>query len=207
METTNYPARVDIDYPEHELSRLTTFFRIVMVIPVAIILGLVTGWTNRTADADVHIIDISVGLWLATALMLLFRQRYPRWWFDWQLALTRFSVRVESYAMLMRDEYPAVEDEQAVHVELDYPDAENDLNRWLPLVKWVLLLPHYLVLAFVSVACLVCVILAWFAVLFTGRYPRGLFDFNLGVLRWWTRVAAYGFLLITDEYPPFSLRP
>jgi len=137
-------------------------------------------------------------------LMLLFRQKYPRWWFDWNLALTRFSTRVAVYLALLRDEYPSADDEQAVHIQIPYPDAKQELNRWLPLVKWFLAIPHYVVLWFLSIAAFLCVIIAWFAILFTGRYPRSLFDFVVGVFRWWLRVAAYAFLLTTDRYPPFG---
>jgi hypothetical protein len=137
--------------------------------------------------------------------MLVFRQKYPRWWFDWNLAVVRFSTRVSAYMALLSDEYPSTDEEQAVHIEIPYPDAAHGLNRWLPLVKWFLAIPHYFVLAFVCVAAVVAVILAWFAILFTGRYPRSLFDFVVGSLRWWLRVGAYAFLLTTDRYPPFSL--
>ena len=138
--------------------------------------------------------------------MILFRQKYPRWWFDWNLELTRFTTRVIVYLALMRDEYPSTDEQQAVHLELDYPDAARDLKRWMPLVKWFLAIPHYIVLAVLGVAAFICVVIAWFAIIFTGRYPRGLFDFVLGVNRWSLRVSAYMWLLITDKYPPFSLK-
>jgi hypothetical protein len=144
-------------------------------------------------------------VFLATVLMLVFRQKYPRWWFDWNLALTRFSTRVSAYFALLGDEYPSTDEEQAVHIEIPYPRTTQDLNRWLPLVKWFLAIPHYIVLCFVGIAACVCVIIAWFAILFTGRYPRSLFDFVVGVFRWWLRVAAYAFLLTTDRYPPFTV--
>ena len=136
--------------------------------------------------------------------MILFRRKYPRWWFDWNLELTRFSNRVSAYFMLLRDEYPSTDEEQAVHIEIEYPDAERDLNRWLPLVKWLLAIPHYIVLAFLGVAVLVVTVIAWFAIVFTGRYPRGMFNFVVGWSRWALRVSAYAFLLVTDRYPPFS---
>ena len=141
---------------------------------------------------------------IPTVLMLLFRRKYPRWWFDWNRELYRFGARVGSYVLLLRDEYPSTDEEQAVHLEIDYPDA-TQLNRWLPLVKWLLAIPHYIVLALLSVASFLAVIVAWFAILLTGRYPTSLFDYNVGVARWWLRVSAYAFLLVTDRYPPFSL--
>ncbi len=202
--TQPYAASLDIDYPDRELSRLTSFFRIILVIPVGIILSLLSGVVGSHAEGNT---DISAGggLFLATLLMILFRQIYPRWWFDWQLALVQFSTRVEAYLCLMTDEYPALEKEQSVRVDLTYPDAKNDLNRWLPLVKWLLVLPHFIVLLVLSLICILSVIAAWFAILFTGRYPRGLFDYNVGVFRCWFRVIAYSWLLTTDQYPPFSL--
>ncbi len=198
-----FPATLEIDYPDRELDRLATFFRPFTVIPIAIILALVTRATVR-ADSANYVIGSGGIVFLATVLMLLFRQKYPRWWFDWNLALTRFGTRVAAYLALLRDEYPSTDDEQAVHLDVAYPDATRDLNRWLPLVKWFLAIPHYIVLWFLSVAACVCIIIGWFAILFTGRYPRSLFDFIVGVFRWWLRVAAYAFLLTTDRYPPFS---
>ena len=211
---SRYPARLTIEYPEHQ-NRLTTLLRVFMVIPIAIVLILVSGGggssttvptngpsgTMRTTGAG-----IGASLTLATALMIIFRRRYPRWWFDFELALARFSARVAAYGLLLRDEYPSTEDEQAVHLELDYPDASRDLNRWLPLVKWLLAIPHYVVLVLLGVQAVLAVLVAWVAILVTGRYPRPLFDFVVGTIRWVLRVQAYAFLLITDRYPPFSLR-
>ncbi|MBI2982910.1 MAG: DUF4389 domain-containing protein [Chloroflexi bacterium] len=208
-----YPARLRIDYPER-LDRLTTLLRIVWAIPILIILSLVTAsgdptWTINEQGQRVRDAGGSIGLSIgfATALMIVFRQRYPRWWFDFQLALARFSFRVYSYLALLRDEYPSTEDEQAVHLDLDYPDARQ-LNRWLPMFKWLLAIPHYIVLVVLAVLfvfAFVAIGAAWFAILFTGSYPRGLFDFVVGVGRWGLRVAAYAFLLVTDRYPPFNL--
>ena len=139
--------------------------------------------------------------------MILFRQKYPRWWFDWNLELLRFGARVGAFLALMNDRYPATDDQQSVHLVYPYPDVPRELNRWLPLVKWLLALPHCLVLAFLWIGALVAVVVAWFAILFTGRYPRPLFDFVEGVLRWHHRVLVYAFVLATDAYPPFRLQP
>ena len=206
METAHsgFPATLEVDYPDRELDRLTSVFRLFTVVPIAIILGLLTA-TAVHSDSTNHLAGSGGTMFLATVLMLLFRQKYPRWWFDWNLALTKFSTRVAVYMALLRDEYPSTDDEQAVHIDIPYPDATRDLNRWLPLVKWFLAIPHYIVLFVLSIAAFFCVIVAWFAILFTGRYPRSLFDFVVGVFRWWLRVAAYAFLLTTDRYPPFSL--
>ena len=202
--SAEFPATLEIDYPDRELNRLTTFFRVLTVIPIGIILVLVTGPTLH-ASSTKHVFASGGILFGPTVLMLLFRQKYPRWWFDWNMALTRFSTRVSAYLALLRDEYPSTDDEQAVHIELPYPDATRELNRWLPLIKWLLAIPHYIVLCFLGIAVVFCVIIAWFSILFTGRYPHALFDFVVGVFRWGLRVAAYAFLLTTDRYPPFSL--
>jgi hypothetical protein len=194
-----YPVSLSVDYPDRPLDRLTTLLRIFTVIPIGVILGLLSGGGSGQAAA-------AGGLLTApTLLMLVFRQKYPRWWFDWNVAFTSFSYRVTAYFLLLRDEYPSTDEEQAVHLVLPYPDARLELNRWLPLVKWLLAIPHYIVLAVLGLAVFVCVIFAWFSILFTARYPVALFDFVVGVLRWSLRVTAYAFILNTDIYPPFRL--
>jgi Domain of unknown function (DUF4389) len=185
-----YPATLSVAYPDRDLDRVSSAFRIITVIPIAIVLS---------AIAHVGI------LFLPVLLMLVFRRKYPRWWYDWNLELTRFATRVVAYLFLMDDRYPATDAEQAVRVEFPYPDAERDVSQFMPLVKWLLVIPHLIVLAFLYLGVLFAVIFAWFAILFTGRYPRGLFDYVEGVLRWHLRVAAYAFILVTDEYPPFRL--
>jgi hypothetical protein len=205
----DYSAKVTIDYPDRLLNRLTSFFRIFTVIPIAIVLGLLssngTSWGQHTHNWAAGAAGGVGILFMSTLLMILFRQKYPKWWFDWNLAFTRFGARVGTYLLLMTDVYPSTDEEQSVHLEINYPDVKRDLNRWIPLVKWFLAIPHYFVLFFIGIAAFICVIVAWFAILFTGRYPRGIFDFVLGVYRWGLRVSAYGFLLVTDKYPPFSL--
>ena len=201
---TDYPAALEIDYPESDRDWFTTLLRPILVVPIAIILALVSG-PGVHAKAETWSGAAGGLLFFATALMLVFRQKYPGWWFDWNVALMAFSLRVMAYLALLRDEYPSTEDEQAVHLSIGYPDAQVDLNRWLPLVKWFLAIPHFVVLCVLSVAAVVCVILAWIAILVGGRYPRSLFDFVVGVMRWWVRVAAYAVLLTTDRYPPFRL--
>jgi hypothetical protein len=207
---TQYPARLNVDYPEG-LDRLTTAFRLIWIIPIAIILSLLTATGNETVITETGKQvtttggGISGGLWLATVLMIVFRMRYPRWWFDFARELTRFGARVTAYLGLLTDQYPSTTEEQSVHLEIDYPDVERDLNRWLPLVKWLLAIPHFLVLIVLWIGVVVAVVIAWFAILFTGRYPRSLFDYVVGVGRWSLRVSAYAFLLVTDRYPPFSL--
>ena len=209
IQPAGYAARLEIDYPG-ELDRLTTFFRLIWIIPIGIILALLLAGGGGTATEAGETGGASgggivAGLAIATALMIVFRQRYPRWWFDFARELVRFEARVGAYFVLLTDQYPSTVEEQSVHLEIDYPDAERDLNRWLPMVKWLLAIPHYIVLGLLAIIALFAVVIAWFAILFTGRYPRGLFDFVVGVGRWGLRVQAYAFLLVTDQYPPFSL--
>jgi Domain of unknown function (DUF4389) len=202
----DYPVRFSVDYPDRPLNRLTTGFRFITVIPIAI---LVAALEHVNVQVGRHWFDVTTAgglIVLATVLMLLFRQKYPRWWFDWNLEFSRFTSRVTVYWLLMDDRYPSTDDHQSVH--LDFPEVSGpELNRWLPLVKWFLAIPHYIVLVFLGLAAFFVVVFAWFAILFTGRYPRGAFEFVEGVLRWGNRVGGYAFVLVTDKYPPFSLSP
>ena len=184
-----YPVNLSIDYSETS-DKSTAFIRLILVIPVLIVLGMLS----------------SIGALLFPVLLLiLFKQKYPKWWFDWNVALTNFSLRVIAYGLLMRDEYPSSDEDQAVHVDIPYPDVEKDLDKWKPLYKWFLAIPHIIILCFLEIGVVLCSVFVWFAILFTGRYPKGVFDFVEGVLRWFLRVAAYAILLTTDEYPPFRL--
>jgi hypothetical protein len=210
MNGASYPVSFSVDYPDRDLNRMTSFFRIFTVIPIGIVLGAVNGGTwswsyhNGASGAAAGAGGL---LFFGPLLMILFRQKYPRWWFDWNLELQRFINRVYIYLALMDDTYPSTDDHQSVHLDYSYPDAARDLNRWLPLVKWLLAIPHFIVLIFLHIAAVVIVIVAWFAILFTGRYPRGMFDFVEGVARWTNRVVGYAVTLVTDRYPPFSFAP
>jgi hypothetical protein len=205
---TTYPATLSIDYPE-KLSRLTTFFRLIVAIPILIIFGLLSAnGAAAQGNANNSSFNPSIGaglVFVPLILMILFRRKYPKWWFDWNLAFTRFSTRIAAYLLLLRDEYPSTDDEQAVHLELAYPDAATELNRWLPLVKWLLAFPHYIILIALVIGLWVVTIISWFAIMITGRYPKGFFNYVVGVMRWELRVSAYAFLLTTDRYPSFSL--
>jgi hypothetical protein len=208
MVNPGYPVQFSVDYPNRALDRLTTAFRLITVIPIAIVVGAVAGamWQVDSHHGTETIVAGAGGLlFLGPLLMILFRQKYPRWWFDWNRELLRFSNRLSVYLALMDDRYPSTDEEQSVHLDFPYPDVPRDLNRWLPLVKWFLAIPHYFVLFFLGIAAFVSVVVAWFAILFTGRYPRPLFDFVEGVIRWSNRVNAYALILVTDEYPPFRL--
>src|SRR6266852_1695666 len=205
-----YPVRFSVEYPDRELNRLTTAFRLIVAIPILILAGSIGGHEGSYAGSQ-HGWGVAGGtgglLFLAPLLMILFRQKYPRWWFDWNLELLRFTNRVTVYVALMDDHYPSTDEEQSVHLDFPYPDVPRELNRWLPLVKWFLAIPHYVVLFFLDIGAFVVVIITWFVILFTGRYPRALFDFVEGVIRWHNRVIGYAFLLVTDQYPPFRLSP
>jgi hypothetical protein len=205
----DHPVRFSVDYPDRPLNRLSTAFRIFTVIPIGIVLGTIGGYSSSYESGSGDAQTIALGgaglLFLPPLLMILFREKYPRWWYDWNLELLRFTNRVGTYFALMSDRYPSTDDHQWVRLDFPYPDAQRDLNRWLPLVKWLLAIPHYIVLFFLYIATLVVVIVAWFAILFTGRYPRGIFDFVEGVVRWHNRVVGYALILVTDRYPPFSL--
>jgi hypothetical protein len=209
MQQVTYPVRFSVDYPDRDLNRVSTGFRIFAVLPIAIVLGAVSGATWQSPGSETITVAWGAGglLFVGPLLMILFRQKYPRWWFDWNLELQRFTNRVAAYLALMDDRYPSTTDHQSVHLDYTYPDAARDLNRWLPLVKWFLAIPHYIVLVFLSIAAAITVIVAWFAILFTGRYPRTIFGFVEGVIRWQNRVAAYALTLVTDAYPPFRLAP
>ncbi|HVS04612.1 MAG TPA: DUF4389 domain-containing protein [Candidatus Dormibacteraeota bacterium] len=201
---TTYPVQFDVDFPTRPLNRVSTGFRIFAAIPIVIVLSALTTALSQGSD---HMGDVTLAagiLFVPLVLMIVFRQKYPRWWFDWNLNVLRFSNRVTAYLALLDDRYPSTDEEQSVHLDFAYPDARQ-LNRWLPLVKWLLAIPHYVVLFFLWIASLVAVAVAWFAILFTGRYPHGLFNFVVGVLRWTNRVNAYAFALVTDQYPPFRL--
>jgi hypothetical protein len=202
------PVQFSVDYPDRDLDRLTTGFRLVVAIPILVVLASVSGgtWAGSTASGARTAVAGAGGLLFGgPLLMILVRQKYPRWWFDWNRELLRFTNRVGVYLALLDDRYPATDAEQAVHLDVPYPDVPQDLTRWLPLVKWFLAIPHYLVLVVLNLATVGAVIAAWVAILFTGRYPRGLFAFVEGVFRWNNRVVAYAFILVTDQYPPFRL--
>ena len=205
----DYPVRFSVEYPDRPLNRLSTGFRVFTVIPIAIVLAAIGGYSGTYGDTETTT-TVAIGgtglLFLPPLLMILFREKYARWWFDWNLELLRFTNRVGAYFALLDDRYPSTDEQQSVRLDLDYPNAKEGLNRWLPLVKWLLAIPHYVVLFFLTIGAILAAIGAWFAILFTGRYPRGLFDFIEGVIRWHNRVVGYAFILITDRYPPFRLR-
>jgi hypothetical protein len=207
QQVASYPVRFSVEYPERELNRVTTFFRLFMALPILVLAGSVGGavleWTTEQGESAAA----AAGglLFFGPLLMILFRRKYPKWWFEWNRELSRFSSRVGVYLGLMDDRYPSTDEQQSVHLDIDYPDASTELNRWLPLVKWLLAIPHYIVLFFLTIGAVFAVIAAWFAILFTRRYPRGLFDYVEGVMRWHNRVLGYAVLLVTDRYPPFRL--
>jgi uncharacterized protein DUF4389 len=203
---SNYPVQFDVDFPARSMDRVRTAFRAILAIPIVIVLTALSGDTFGNGDNDTTntIVIGGAAVFIPLVLMLVVRQKYPRWWFDWNLNLMRFGNRVTAYLALLDDRYPSTDEEQSVHLDFAYPDT-TQMNRWLPLVKWLLAIPHYIVLFFLTIGAFVAVIAAWFAILFTGTYPRSLFDYVVGVLRWWNRVQGYAYTLVTDQYPPFSL--
>ncbi len=206
--TTNHPVEFDVEYPDHPLDRVSTLFRLIFALPILVLLATLGGpaFGGGGGGDGLFFIGLASGLVVVPPLLtIVFRQKYPRWWFDFNLAFLRFDNRVMTYLLLLRDEYPSTDEDQAVHLVMAYPDVRSDLNRWLPLVKWFLAIPHYVALLVLDVAVVVGAIVAWIAILITGRYPRRLFDFTVGVMRWHNRVVSYAFALATDEYPPFRL--
>lgn len=205
-----YPVQLQIDYPEEGRNRLTALVRLILAIPIIIVIALISGYSSSgDPDLDQILAPLFAGgaIIAATLLMILFKKKYPRWWFDWNLELSRFSARVSAYIFLLRDEYPSTDEHQSVHLDIAYPDAESQLNRFMPLIKWLLAIPHFIILAFLFILVFFISIIAWFAILILGRYPRGMFNFVVGVFRWGARVSAYAFMLTTDRYPPFSTSP
>jgi hypothetical protein len=201
MNTTSHPLQFDVEYPDRPLNRVTTAFRLLLVIPIVLVLAALTptGDTTTLAAGGAGL------LVLPPLLMILLRRKYPRWWYDFNLELLRFQNRVGVYAALMDDRYPSTDEQQSVRLDVPYPDASR-LSRGLPLVKWLLAIPHYVALFVLYIGAVLGIVVAWFAILFTGRFPRGIFDYLVGVGRWTNRVTAYAFMLVTDEYPPFRLR-
>ena len=202
MANGDYALTFSVDYPDRPLNRVSTGFRIFAAIPILILAATIGG--GSFAGFGTLAAGGTGLLFLPPLLMILFRRKYPRWWLDWNLQLLRFTNRVYVYLALMDDRYPSTDEGQSVRLDFTYPDAERDLNRWLPLVKWFLAIPHYIVLLILWILSFFCVVIAWFAILFTGRYPPGLFRIVESVMRWGNRVTAYAFILITDRYPPFS---
>ena len=203
-----YPVTFSVEYPERDLNRLTTFFRVFTVIPIAIVVALIEGvnFSAYSGSTGYYAVGGGAVLTVPVGVMILFRKKYPRWWFDWNLEMFRFLNRVYVYLALMDDRYPSTDEQQSVHLDYPYPDVERDLGRWMPLVKWILAIPHFFMLFLLYIGVFFAVVFAWFAILFTGRYPRSLFDFVESVFLWSNRVSGYAFLLVTDRYPPFSFK-
>ena len=215
LEEHRYPVQFSIEYPEAS-NRLTVLLRAILAIPVFVIMQLVSGdlsmfdpsYYDLESDTSWDpILSTAAVLWIAPLLMIVVRYKYPLWVFNTYLELSRFTARVEAYLLLLRDEYPSLDEEQAVSLQIEYPDVRGQLNRFLPIVKWLLAFPHYIVLVGFFFAVIAVTVVAWFTILIKGRYPRGMFSFVEGTLRWGHRVFCYAFMLTTDRYPPFSFRP
>jgi hypothetical protein len=188
----DYPARFDVEYPER-LSRWKIFVKWLFAIPHFII---------------VYLLQIVGALMVFVAFFsILFTKRWPLMMFEFMVQIQRWTENVTVYALtLQRDEYPPFSGEAGEYAVLFEIDNDESLSRWKIFVKWLLVIPHLIVLAFLAIAASVAVFIGFFAILFTARFPRGLFDFVVGVLRWTIRVNAYAGWLMTDRYPPFSLK-
>ncbi|MEQ1786238.1 MAG: DUF4389 domain-containing protein [Acidimicrobiales bacterium] len=197
----------DVDRPDRPLDRFSSIFRLFFAVPILVVLAAIGGpGVSETEGDGVAVAGIAGAiLFLPPLLTIVFRQKYPRWWFDFNQAYLAFNNRVIAYLLLLRDEYPSTDEEQAVHLHMPYPDVRTDLNRWMPLAKWFLAIPHYVVLFVLDIGVVLAAVAAWFSIAVTGRYPQGLFDFTVGVMRWHNRVVGYAFALVTDQYPPFRL--
>ena len=187
----DYPVKLKINYLKSS-NRLTALFRFILVIPIVFILGLISTYAEALS--------------FAIAMMLLFQEKYPKFWFEWNIGITKFAYRIAAYFFLMQDDYPSTDQAQSVQITVPYPEVKNDLKRWMPLVKWILVIPHIIVLVFLFIGVIFSTIFALLAILLTGKYPQEIFNFVEGFLRWTLRVSAYALLLTTDEYPPFRLK-
>ena len=204
---SDYPVQLSVDY-QGSRNRLSVLLRIILAIPILVVGAFIGGYFDTgSPELNEAMLPISVGgvLFIGPLLMIVFRKKYPKWWFDWNLELSRFTLRVSAFLLVLRDEYPSTDEEQSAHLQIEYPNAETDLNRIFPIFKWLLAIPHFIILAVLWILVIPVTILAWLLILVTGQYPQAMFEFVVGVLRWSNRVGAYAFLLTTDRYPPFRL--
>ncbi len=207
MNQEEYPVQYSVDYRDGKRSRVTTLFRLFLLIPIIILAFFLTSEGVYLWFGDWQTFTYVPLLPIAVGLLILFRHKYPRWVFNFLLEVTRFGARIGSYFFLLVDEYPSSDEEQSVHLDIEYPDVQEDLNRFMPLIKWLLAIPHYIAMVFLFIVAFIAVIIAWFAIIITGKYPEGIFNYLVGVARWSYRVLAYAGLLTTDRYPPFRLSP
>ena len=204
----NNPIDLDIEFPDGQRNRASVVFRPLLAIPILVVLAALGGPAlgGARGGGGLFFIGLASGLVVVPPLLtIVFRKKYPRWWFDFNLAFLRFDNRVIGYLLLTSDRFPSTDDEQAVHLTVPYPDVSSDLNRFMPLIKWLLATPHYLALLVLDLGVVIATIAAWVAIVLTGRHPRRLFDYTVGVMRWHNRVVCYAFALVTDNYPPFRL--
>mmetsp|Transcript_12298 Transcript_12298/g.29571 ORF Transcript_12298/g.29571 Transcript_12298/m.29571 type:complete len:269 (-) Transcript_12298:213-1019(-) len=190
--SSSYPARLEVDYREDDVSRIEVLLRIFKIIPVL----LFSAFVGST-------------LYLSTLIMVMFQLKYPRWWFDFRLEYKRYSTRIGTFVALMTDKYPSTTDEQIVHLDIDYPgqDVSQSMNRWGPLYKIILSVPHFFICFALKIGYLLALVVVWIYLLVAGgKYPKFIFDYIVSYWRWSLRYDAYTFLLVTDEYPPFSMK-
>ena len=185
----DYPVTFDVAYPESP-NRWLILIRWLLAIPHYIVLSL---------------LSILAGVvWVISFFTILFARTYPDSLYSFMVGVHRWNANLGAY-ILFHDRYPPFSMGESDYEGVTFAVERPDFNRWLVLIKWLLMIPHAIVLYFLSIIAMVAAIALVLAVLFTGRYPRGLFDFLVGVGRWNARVNAYA-TFVVDRYPPFSLR-
>ena len=189
-------THIQVDYQNRD--RTSSFFRPLLIIPVAVFLMLFTQFSHWGFS--------TVAITMPAVISLLLRQSYPSWILAFNHAILEFGTRAVAYALLLTDKYPTFESNPTVAII--FPDVEGGkkLNRWLPLVKWILAIPLYVVGAFYLVLTTFVTIGAWFQIFFTGNFPTWAGNVTTGTVRFWNRVYGYSIVLTTDEYPSFSLK-
>jgi len=190
-----------IDVSLTERNRLTAFFRLILVVPAFIFISSFAPTASFSDDGSAILAGL---LALPAALAIVVRQVYPSYVLAFNEAVLSLQTRVDAYLLLLSDQYPSIEENDVVSVTFPEVDAKQ-LNRWLPLVKWLLALPLYLVGIVYFIYAALLTLLGWFSILFTGNYPEVCAEGVVGTIAYWNRVAGYAFLLVTDEYPTFSL--
>jgi hypothetical protein len=188
---SGYPVTLDVPYPE-SLSRWLIFVKWLLAIP---------------HFAIIYVLSLVMSVLTFIAFFaILFTKKYPDSLFTFAVGIQRWTYNVYAYVGLLRDEYPPFSLDAGQYPVVFEAGAPGDLSRWLIFVKWLLVIPNVIVYLFVAIAAIVVGFIAWFAILFTGKYPRGMFDFVVGSMRWGARMNAYCNLW-TDQYPPFSTKP
>ena len=183
-------------------NRLTAFFRLIIVLPVAI---YSSAFAIDSMSTDTWGYSLGGLIVLPTFLALVFRGIYPSYALAFNHALISLETRVNAYALLLTDDYPSIEENDIVKITLPEVGNGSQLSRVMPLVKWFLAIPLYVMGIIYLVYGIFLTLFAWFSILFTGKYPVWSADAMVGILAFYNRVYGYAFILVTDEYPSFSL--